>query len=230
MTDGRKGKFIVLEGTDGSGKTVQFEQLLLNLPSDTKFSIADFPQYDKPSSYFVRRYLNGEYGSWKEVGAKKASLFFALDRFDVGAQIRKWLDDGRLVISNRYVASSMGHQGAKLATREERIKFFRWLHELEYEILEIPRPDLNILLHMPAVIAYDLVAQKGEREYLEGAKRDIHEADLNHLEAAERAYLEMAELFPQDFVRIDCVESGKLLSIEEIHKRVWNIVSKLIGV
>ena len=227
MTKKTKGKFIVIEGTDGSGKTAQFKKLLPRLKR-AGFPVAtfDFPQYGKPSCYFVERYLNGEYGGWKEVGPYKASLFYAIDRFDIGRKIRAAISKGNVVISNRYVPSNMGHQGAKIADPRERKKFFKWLYDLEYRILGIPKPDLIVVLHMPARTAQKLVDQKGSREYVKGVKRDLHEADITHLLQAERTYLEMARMFPRDFKLVECVERGRLLSILEVHEKIWRIVEK----
>lgn len=220
-----KGRFIVLEGTDGSGKTTQFKKLVARLRGE-KFKVAtfDFPQYTKESSYFVREYLNGRYGSLEEVGPHRASIFYALDRFDVGSQIRKWLKEGRIVVSNRYVASNMGHQGAKIKSAKARRKYFKWLDELEYGLLGIPRPDLNIVLHVPAKIAQKLVDGKSKRKYVGGKRRDLHEADLAHLARAERTYLQMVKMFPNDFKLVQCVERKGLLSVLEIQKKVWKIV------
>jgi len=219
----------VLEGTDGSGKTAQFNLLKSRLKkSGLKVETVDFPQYEKPSSYFIKQYLNGKYGGWKEVGPYKASIFYAVDRFDVGAQIKKWLKEGKVVISNRYVASNMGHQGAKMKKIRERKNYFKWLYKLEYDILEIPRPTTTIVLHVPAKIAQELVGYKGPREYIGGVKKDIHEADLNHLKAAEKTYIEMVKIFPKDFSIIECVKKNRLLSIKEIHEKVWDIVKKVL--
>lgn len=225
-----KGKFIVFEGTDGSGKTEQFKKLVRRL-EEKKYKVAtfDFPQYGKPSSYFVEEYLNGRYGGWREVGPYKASLFYAMDRFDIGPRIKKELASGKVIVSNRYISSNMGHQGAKIKNRNERLKFFKWLYELEYEILGIPKPNLAIVLHVPAKIAQKLVDKKGKREYLRWMKkRDIHTADINHLKQAERTYLEMTKIFPNDFKLVECVEKGKLLSIREIHEKVWRIVKGVL--
>lgn len=225
----KKGIFIVIEGTDGSGKTEQFKKLIVKLKAhDFKIATFDFPQYEKPSSHFVKEYLNGKYGDWKEVGPYKASIFYALDRFGAGKEIEKELKTGKIVISNRYVASNMGHQGSKIKSKKERIKLYKWLGELEFEILGIPRPMLNIVLHVPAKTAQKLVDKKDKREYLKGAKRDIHEDDIEHLKQAEQAYLEIVKLFPKDFYLVECVESGKLLSIEEIHEKVWKIVKQVL--
>ena len=221
------GKFIVIEGTDGSGKTTQFKKLVSRLKkAGFKIATFDFPQYDKPSSYFVREYLNGNYGTWRKVGPYKASIFYALDRFSAGHQISDWLNKGKIVLSNRYVASNMGHQGAKIKNKNERKKFFKWLYELEYGIMSIPKPDLNIVLHMPADVAQKLVDKKGVREYVGGVKRDIHEADLQHLRQAEETYLYMVKTFPKDFKVVECVRRENLFSPEDIHKEVWKIAEK----
>lgn len=224
-----KGKFVVIEGTDGSGKTEQFKKLIEKLKfCNFKVATFDFPQYGKPCAYFVEQYLNGKYGSWEEVGPYKASMFYALDRFEASKEIKKELQTGKIVISNRYVASNMGHQGSKINSKAERIKLYKWLDEFEFEILEIPRPALNIVLHIPAEIAQKLVDKKGQREYLKGAKRDIHEADIKHLKRAEQAYLEIVKLFPKDFCLVECVENGRLLSIEEIHEKIRQIIKRVL--
>jgi dTMP kinase len=225
------GKFIVIEGTDGSGKTEQFNRLILRLPDGFEFKTADFPQYDEPSSYFVREYLNGKYGALEdeESGPRRASLFYALDRFDASEKkLKKWLADGAAVIANRYVGSNMGHQGGKIGDEKKRKDFFRWLYDLEYGIFGIPKPDLNIILHMPAEIAQELVDRKAAREYIGGRKRDLHEGNLEHLRHAEKVYLQIAELFPDDFQVIECAPDGDLLSIEEIHAKVWDIARKTL--
>lgn len=222
----RRGKFIVLEGTDGSGKTVQFERLILALPEGVKFGTLDFPRYSEPSSYFVQKYLTGKYGG--EVGPHAASIFFAIDRFDAKLKVEQWFDEGRHVIGNRYVASNMAHQGAKIEKRSEREAFYKWLHALEYETFGIPKPDLNILLHVPVEIAHELITKKTGREYLSGRDVDIHESDPVHQKRAEQVYLEIAELFPNEFTVIECAPDGILLSIDEIHKKVWGVAQKVL--
>ena len=223
----RTPRFIVLEGTDGSGKSVQFALLRRRLKREG-FRVAtfDFPQYGKPSAYFVEQYLNGKYGSWKEVGPARASIFYALDRYDIAPKLRRWARQRRVVLSNRYVPSNMGHQGSKITDALERKLFFKWVADLEYTILGIPRPAISIVLHVPAKVAYKLVGKKGKREYLNKKKRDIHEADIRHLQRAEEAYLQMVRLFPRDFKLVECMEKGKLLSPKEVHERLWKVVKR----
>lgn len=214
-----QGKFIVLEGTDGSGKTAQFERLILSLPEGTKLGTLDFPRYSEPSSYFVQHYLSGRYGS--DVGPYTASILFAVDRFDARMKIVQWLEEGRLVIANRYVASNMAHQGAQIENRGEREKFYKWLYHLEYEIFALPKPDMNIILHVPAEISAALIAKRGGR--------DILEADPAYQKRAEQVYLEIAALFPNEFRVIECAPEGVLLPPEAIHEKVRAQAQQVFG-
>nr|AIA18603.1 Thymidylate kinase [uncultured bacterium] len=126
-----RGKFIVIEGTDGSGKGTQFKLLKKRLEADGyDVEVFDFPQYDQPSSHFVKEYLNGNYGTVDEVGPYTASLFFALDRYEAGKKIQDALDAGKIVLSNRFTGSNMAHQGTKFNHVEERRGYFIWLANL----------------------------------------------------------------------------------------------------
>ena len=100
----KKGRLIVIEGTDGSGKATQMKILENKLKKNGhKVKTADFPQYGKPSSYFAEKYLRGEYGTASDVGPYAGSMFYALDRYDKSFEMRKWLEEGYIVICNRYV-------------------------------------------------------------------------------------------------------------------------------
>jgi len=224
----RNGVFLVIEGTDGSGKGTQADLLIKRLQSDGyDVESFDFPQYGQPSSYFVKEYLNGNYGSAQDVGPYTGSLFYALDRYEAATKIQAALDEGKVVIANRYTGSNMGHQGTKFTNREERRGYFIWLDNLEFHMLRIPRPDMNFVLRVPAVIAQKLVDQKEARTYTD-KKRDLHEADLSHLERAVEVYDDMCTLFPKDFKRIDCVKDDDLLSIETIHDKLWKSLEALL--
>jgi dTMP kinase len=223
------GRFIVIEGTDGSGKATQIDLLLERLKKEGREAAGfDFPRYGDPSCYFVEKYLNGGYGSMEEIGPEKASLFYALDRFDASPEIRRLLDAGQMVVANRYVASNMGHQGSKIADPAARQKFFEWIRGLEYGVLGIPKPDLNIFLHVPAETAYGLVAKKVSRKYINGAERDIHEADIEHFRKTEGIYEAMAQMFPREFARVECAPDGELLPPEEISERIWQVLQKMM--
>lgn len=226
-TKNRKGKFIVIDGTDGSGKGTQTELLVNALKAKGRDVITmDFPQYGKPSCFFVEKYLRGEYGTADEVGAKKASLFYALDRLDSAKQINDWLDEGKIIISNRYVSASMGHQTGKIKGDDARDEFLDWLNELEFEICGSPKPDEVIFLYMPPEIGQQLVDQKAAREYTQGKKRDIHEADINHLKNASDAYKYVANKF--NWKTIVCNNGDQILSREEIHQDILKLVEDML--
>jgi dTMP kinase len=225
------GKFIVIEGTDGSGKGEQTSRLVKRIQDSGK-TVApfDFPRYSEPSSWFINQYLNGNFGTIDQVSPKTASLFYALDRYAAAPAIRAALAAQSVAVSNRYVGSNLGHQGSKYNDLDERRKYFEWNYNLEYHINGIPKPDLNIILHVPAEIAQKLVDKKVERQYIGGKKRDLHETDLDHLKKTEAVYKQLAEIFPEDFTVVECVEKGKLLSIEEVHEKVWAIARKELDI
>lgn len=223
-----QGTFIVIEGTDGSGKGTQFKLLAERL-QNAGYDVAlfDFPQYDNPSSYFVRQYLNGQYGNADSVGPYTGSLFYALDRFEAAKAIRTALDQGKVVLANRFVGSNMAHQGTKFINAEERRGYFIWLDNLEFEMLRIPRPTASFVLRVPAHIAQNLVDQKETRSYTD-KKRDIHEANLSHLERSVQVYDEMCELFPRDFISIDCVRNNRLMDIDHIQRVLWEKIDPML--
>lgn len=217
-----RGKFVVIDGTDGSGKATQLELLKTKLEKEgRRVETADFPQYYE--TFFGRtvgRYLAGEFGELDEIDPHLASLIFAGDRWQAKDKIEKWLSEGIIVISNRYTSANMAHQTARVP-EEKREEFLRWLEELEYETYRIPREDLVIFLHVPVEMGQTLVDKKGDREYVGGQKRDIQEADLEHLKEAERMYLLLAER-NENWLQIECCdEKNNLMSREEIHELVY---------
>lgn len=222
------GLFLVIEGTDGSGKGTQFKLIKERLEKEG-YDVAtfDFPQYDNESSYFVREYLNGKFGTAEQVGPYTASLFYALDRYQAAPYIREALAQGKIVLANRFTGSNMGHQGTKFDHPEERRGYYIWLDNLEFQMLGIPRPDRSIVLRVPAETAQQLVDQKESRSYTD-KKRDIHEADLNHMQRAVAVYDELCQLFPRDFMRIDCVRGETLMSIEAVNELLWQSIQPLL--
>lgn len=216
-----KGLFIMIEGTDGSGKGTQTELLVERLKRENyPVEIINFPRYGERSAAMVEDYLNGKFGTAEEVGPYRASIFFATDRYAAAPEIRQWLEEGKIVIANRYVGSNMAHNGGKIADPTEREKFFAWIDELEYTIFNIPRPDCSLILHVSPEISQRLVDQKAARAYLQGKKRDIHEDDINHLRQAEASYLHLAQKFP-GFQIIECAPGGELLAVETIQELIW---------
>lgn len=222
------GTLLAIEGTDGSGKATQQQRLAERLKAKGYDVLAiDFPRYKSRSSYFVRQYLKGHYGNLDDVGPYVAALFYALDRYQAAPVIREALEQGKIVVTDRFTASNMAHQGSKLVHPEERKALFNWVQSLEYQLLGIPRPQKSIVLYVPAGIAQDLAV--GQTVALHGAgKLDIHETDLNHLHRANEAYDEICQLMPDDFTKIDCARGNQMLGVEAIHDLIWQKVQPLL--
>ncbi|MFH0956033.1 MAG: deoxynucleoside kinase [Candidatus Falkowbacteria bacterium] len=217
------GKLIVIDGIDGSGKATQTKFLAERLKRAglTVETIA-FPRHGNKSAGFVSEYLSGKYGGANEVDSYQASLFYALNRYDASFQIREWLNQGRIVIADRYVTANMGHQGGKITNPLERKLFFDWLYRLEYEILNIPKPDLNIFLQLNSDIARRLIDGRNM------INQDIHEKDSDHLKHTEEAFMQITKDYP-DFILIECASDGQMLEREQISDLIWRqIINKLI--
>lgn len=222
-----KGKLIVIEGTDGSGKATQTKRLYDKLSAEGyKVETVEFPQYRTPGAAMVEEYLNGQLGTAEEVGPYRASIFYAVDRYAKSKEIYQWIDDGKIVLCNRYMIANKGHQAGKIHNIAERDNYLRWLDELEFGIFGIPRPDKVLLLFMPCEIAQRLVGHKDLRDYLHGKKMDIHEADLKHLKDAEEAYLYVAKKEGWDI--IDCSDGEEALPIEAVFEKVYKQVKEIV--
>lgn len=229
----KKGQFIVIEGTDGSGKFTQLKLLAKRLNEDGReVEKISFPQYGEKSAGPVEEYLNGVYGNPQEVGPYRASIFFACDRYDASFKIKEWLEEGKVVIADRYFGSNAGHQAGKIADQKEREEFLDWIYDLEFNIFEIPKPDINIILDVPPIIAQgmcnnidDPEKQKEKAIYLGEGGHDIHEEDIDHLKDSYDAYLEAAEKFP-NFVLVNCIDDEKLLSKKSISEKIYKIIKE----
>lgn len=216
----RKGKLIVIDGGDGSGKATQSELLKTYLEKTGKrVKYMDFPRYY--SSFHGRvvgRFLTGEFGSLDAVSPYLAALSYALDRASAKEEMDTWLSHGGIILSNRYATSSMAHQASRLPDAKRK-EFIAWLDEMEYKVHKIPREDIVVYLYVPWKIGYDLTLKKESRKYANG-KLDIAEADVQHRIASEAMYLRLAKE-RKNWIKIDCVdEKGKLLSKEDIHETV----------
>lgn len=222
----KKGKLIVIEGTDCSGKQTQAEKLVEHLNTDGINAIKfGFPNYDSPTGKIVGGpYLGKSYicEGWFPEGApnvsgKVASLYYAADRLYNVDIIKKSLKEGKVVILDRYVESNMAFQGSKFETEERRKEMFEWLDTLEYKLLELPKPDKVLFLYMPYEYACEL--KKGREE-----KPDQNESSEELLRRAESTYLELAKMY--NYSKIDCVENGRIKTIDEIHREVYEEVLK----
>lgn len=219
-----RGVLIVIDGTDGSGKATQTKLLTHRLQTEgLPVQTMAFPRYGTPHCAPVEAYLAGDHGSAEEVGPYRASVFFAIDRFAASKQLHTWLEEGVCVIADRYVGSNMGHQGAKIADLEERQRFYEWNDHFEHVLFGIPRPTLNVVLHVPVEITQALMRNRQTK----GVKGDIHESDEAHLRAAEQAYLHLVDCF-EEFVCVRCAQNNTLLPREVIHEQIWQHVAPLI--
>ncbi len=221
----KKGKLIVIDGGDGSGKTVQ-SKLLIEYLKREKYLVKyfDFPQYYKTfHGQTVAKFLQGEFGSIDEVSPYLASLAYALDRLSVKQEMDFFLKKGGIIVCNRYSTSNLAHQGAKFKDEKKRDEFLKWLYDLEYKVNKMPKEDIVIYLYVPWQIGLELSQKKGLRHYLQG-KKDIAEADINHRIASEKMYLELARK-NKNWVKIDCADANKkILSPQEIHQKIIEIL------
>jgi len=219
---GNMGKLIVLEGTDGSGKSTQFRLMAERLTEENvAFRRLVFPRYANESSALIRMYLGGEFGTKpSDVNAYAASAFYAVDRYASYKQDwGQWYEDGGLILSDRYTTSNAVHQASK-ETGESRDSFLKWLYEFEYDKLGLPRPDLVIYLDVPTDFTEKLMRH---REQDTGTKADIHEKDTEYLATCRRTGRAAAEFY--GWTVIDCVKDGAMRSIEDIHQEIYRYVA-----
>lgn len=226
----KRGKLIVIDGTDGAGKKTQTKLLVSRLRAEgfTAKTLA-FPQYHKKSAGPVENYLEGKYGKKStDVSPYVASLFFAIDRFDAArTKIDAWLSKGYIVVLDRYVSANMGHQGTQIHDAKQRKEFFQWVADLEYNKLALPKPDLQFIFYVDPTTAYKNAAKKWKNKVTNLKKQDILESDPRHLEEAAKVYRELASFLPGTQF-IDCTQTGKILSRQEIHETVWVAVKRML--
>lgn len=213
-----KGKFIVIEGVDCTGKTTQAKLLGDRLSRNgSKVKMLDFPAYDTATGQFLTKYLKGELGSLNKVSPYLATLLYSADRYQFAEENQKALDDGWILIANRYTQSNMAYQGAKFkgAKRQE---FMRWVNLVESNM---PQPDDVVYLDLPVKVSQKLLSN---REGIKGAgKDDIYENDIDYRKKVRKCYLEAADRYR--WIVIDC-RLGKdgIKPPQEIHN---DIVARL---
>lgn len=212
------GKLIVLEGTDGSGKSTQFRLLTEHLCSQNiPFQRLVFPQYQEESSALIRMYLGGQFGSSPEdVNAYAASTFYAVDRYASYKKVwGSWYEQGGLVVADRYTTSNAVHQASK-EPDDKKEAFLQWLYELEYDHMGLPRPDLVIYLDVPTDFTQKML--RG-REVQTNTHADIHEADSEYLATCRRMGKLAAKVY--GWTVIECVKDGVMRSMEDIHEEIY---------
>ena len=224
--------FIVLEGLDGAGKSTQIKKLReMFAERGIESEYVHFPRFDAPIyGELIGRFLRGELGSVEQVDPYIVALLYAGDRADMAPQIRKWQEEGKVVIVDRYVYSNIGYQCAKIADKEARLRLNDWILNLEYEVNKIPRPDVSLFLDVPFSFTECKLNENrdgDDRAYLQGG-RDIHEASLDLQRRVREVYLEAAADYA-DLKVVDCsTTEGAMASPDTIYERIMEHLVPLI--
>ena len=221
-----RGKIIVVEGTDCSGKETQSKLLEERLNSEGKKCVRfDFPNYESPTG----KIIGGAYLGRPEIGPSffkegavnvdphVVCLYYAADRKYAMPEIEKYLNDNYYVILDRYTTSNLAHQGSKIHDKDERFNMYQWIDKLEYWLLGLPKPDKTIFLHVPLENTLEL--RKNRKSI------DEHEKSPEYLKRAEESYLELSELYNWD--KIECIRNNKLRSVEDINDEIMKIIEKM---
>jgi dTMP kinase len=227
----RRGKLIVIDGGDGSGKTTQAKLLVKYLQvKNILVKYVDFPQYyNSFHGKTVAKFLRGEFGKIDEVSPYLASLAYALDRVSLKEEMEDFLKRGGIIIANRYATSNMAHQAAKFKDKKQQETYLKWVFDLEYKVHKIPKENLVMYLHVPWRIGLSLTDNKPVRHYLNGESTDIHEKDLLYRHAVEKMYLELSKRY-KHWVKINCVIDNKILPPYEIHKRILQALKQIFKI
>ncbi len=219
------GKLIVIEGTDGSGKSTQFRLMSEHLEKEgIAFKRLVFPRYDQESSALIRMYLGGEFGTKPtDVNAYAASAFYAVDRFaSYKMDWGQWYEEGGLVLSDRYTTSNAVHQASK-EIGADREKYLHWLYEFEYDKMGLPQPDLTIYLDVPTDYTDKLLRH---REQDTSTQADIHEKDMQYLATCRQCGKAAAQYYGWKI--IDCVKDGAMRTMEDIHNEIYAAVKQCL--
>lgn len=222
-----RGKFIVIEGIDGSGKRTQLKMLARAFEQrGTPHAEISFPNYSGFFGKLVARFLNGEFGPLEAVDPHFSALLYAGDRMESKPLMEAALSSGKVLLADRYIGSNLAHQGARIA-REKRTEFLQWLRNLEYDVYGLPAEDLVIYLHLPVDEAHRMVGRKAAREYTD-RRRDLQEASLEHLATAASVYEELAR--QPNWTKIDCADSttGSMRPADSIHEEILSAIAARI--
>lgn len=224
--------FLVLEGLDGAGKSTQVRLLQQYLNDHSiKYEYLHFPRFDAPVfGELVAKFLRGELGAVDQVDPHLVALIYAGDRADAAPMIRKWLDDDKFVIVDRYVYSNIGYQCAKIASKTEQQKLRNWILEMEYGYYNLPKPDVTLFLDVPFKFTESRLTETrhgDDRDYLCG-KQDIHEASLSLQQKVREVYLDQ-EAQDETFKIVDCADSNaSMAAAEVIFERICNNIKNIL--
>lgn len=223
----KKGKLIVLDGIDGSGKATQTKLLERRLKREgIKVKTIDFPRYQKNFfGHLIGEALCGEFGDFIGVHPRIASVLYAADRFESRIQIESWLKQGYVVLADRYVSANQIHQGGKIGNPKKRNEYLKWLDTMEHKVFGTPRPDVVIYLDVPFEVSSLWIKKKvaqRKKEYLKGRK-DVAEDNLTHLKYSRNSALFLVK-HQKNWEKITCCKGLVCMLPEEVHERVYAIV------
>lgn len=213
-----QGKFIVLEGADGSGKSTQ--TLLLKDALENKgyqVQLLDFPRYEESLfGALVKRFLHGEFGKFEKMTPYYAVLPYMIDQALMGPAIKQWLSQGVFVLSDRYFTANFGHQVSKLPAGPKRDEFRKWLIDAGYGELGILKQDLVLMCDVPPRVSQKLM--KGR-----SGKIDLADQNRKHQLASYKEFVYMTEHYP-DWIRVECTRDGKMLPPRLIHENIMIVL------
>lgn len=223
-----KGKLIIIDGSDGSGKATQSLKLFERLQQDGyKVKKVEFPDYNSESSALIKMYLNGSFGSDpKTVNPYVASSFYAVDRY--ASYVTKWkefYEEGGIILCDRYTTSNMVHQAAKIEDEAEKEKFLDWLWDYEFNLFGLPVPDAVVFLDVPVEYSKKLMEERVNK-FTGEEKKDIHERDMDFLRNSYNNAKKIAEKYK--WITINCVENNSMYSIEKIHEMVYEHIRRVL--
>ncbi len=228
----KKGKLIVLDGSDGSGKATQTRFLLARLKKEGyRVKTLDFPQYEH--NFFgklIGQCLVGDYGDFVQIDPHIGSVLYAADRFESKPVIERWLKQGYIVVLDRYVSSNQIHQGGKIRQPKRQREFLKWLDTMEHGVFGLPRPDGIIYLDVPTTISQSLLKtedQKRKKVYVSKRKTDLVESDEEYMRRSRESALKLVRQL-NAWTKIVCTKRGALLTREEIAEKVWDQVKTML--
>ncbi|APF25924.1 thymidylate kinase family protein [Clostridium sporogenes] len=223
-----RGRLIVIEGSDGSGKATQTKKLYDKLvKQNKKVKKVEFPNYKSESSALIKMYLSGEFGKNPDsVNPYASSTFYAVDRF--ASYKKDWEEfylKGGIIIADRYTTSNMIHQAAKIKEVQAKDKFLNWLWDFEFEKFNLPVPDCVIFLDMPPKCSKSLMETRNNK-FTGEKEKDIHENNYEYLLESYNNSKYISEKYGWN--RIECTNEDKIKSIDQINDDIIKVIKKYI--
>ena len=217
----KRGKVIVIEGTDGSGKGTQVSSLIKRAYSEgIRFNSFDFPRYGTTTGRGVEDYLKGEFGDPVKLPPKLSAGFYALDRLAATPEIEFFLSRGIHTIMNRYIGSNLAHQGAKFKKLSNKVEFVKWCKNYEYGVLKIPKPDLFVCLNTPLEVSARSVVSRGR-------EKDGHESNIDYQREVVKTYLWLANT-QKDWRLVDSMDNDRRKSVDELTEEIWAFIKPVL--